>query len=423
MPTRRRAQLALVVAACCLALVTAWWTKARCLGDGTWTGGEEYTRWCYSDVFPLWFAERLHEGAVPYLDHPVEYPVLTGAQMYLAQQVVELADDAAVRPRLFYDVTALLNAASVLGVLVLLAAAGLHPRRLLWWAIAPTMVVYATLNWDPLAILCMVAAVVLHRRGRDGLAGLAAGLGVAAKLLPGVVIPFVVLTRLRQGDRRSAIAHVAAAAGAWAAVNLPVALVAPEGWRRFFDLNRERPPDFDSLWFLAERIRGMPLAVAGVNLWSALLLGAGAVVIVAVGSRCRPPGAWWELALPVLCWFLLTNKVYSPQYSLWLLPLCALVLRRLAPFAAFLVADLMVFAIRFPFFLGLTGSGLQAPTYDVLAVALLLRAALVGWILVEATLDHDPSLLGGAGPEPVAGALAQPRPDAAAATRSPSPAS
>lgn len=389
----RRVGVALVVAVCFLALVAGWWTKARCLADdGNWTQGEEYVRWCYSDVFPLWFAERLNEGAVPYVDHPVEYPVLTGAQMYVAAQVVELGEEAG-RPRAFYDVTSVINVVASLGVLGLLAVAGLHPRRLLWWAAAPTLVVYATLNWDPAAILCMVGAIVLHLRGRDTLAGVAAGIGIAAKFLPGVVIPFIVLARLRQGNVRAAVAHAAAALGAWAVCNVPVALVAPEGWRRFFDLNRQRPADFDSLWFLAERIRGGVFEVSFINTWSAIGVVAGAVAITAVGIRRRDPSAYWELALPVFCWFLITNKVYSPQYSLWLLPLAALALRRLAPFAAFLVADLMVFAIRFPFFAGLTGS-LQAPTYDILVVALLLRYGILAWILVESTLDHDPSLLG-----------------------------
>lgn len=388
-----RVGVALVVAACCLTLLAGWWTKARCLvDDGNWTQGEEYVRWCYSDVFPLWFAERLNEGAVPYVDHPVEYPVLTGAQMYVAAQVVELGEEAS-RPRAFYDVTSVMNVAASLGVLGLLAVAGLHPRRLLWWAAAPTLIVYATLNWDPVAILCLVGAIVLHLRGRDTLSGVAAGIGVAAKFLPGVVIPFVVLARVRQGEHRAAAAHAGAALGAWALFNVPVALAAPEGWRRFFDLNRERPADFDSLWFLAERIRGEVFDVAFINTWSAVGVVAGAVVITVVGVRHRDPSSYWELALPVFCWFLITNKVYSPQYSLWVLPLAALVLRRFAPFAAFLVADLMVFAIRFPFFAGLTGS-LQAPTYDVLAVALLLRYGILVWIMVESTLDHDPSLLG-----------------------------
>ena len=38
---------------------------------------------CYSDVVPLWSDERLDTGAVPYRDTTVEYPVLTGAFMWM----------------------------------------------------------------------------------------------------------------------------------------------------------------------------------------------------------------------------------------------------------------------------------------------------------------------------------------------------
>ena len=46
--------------------------------------GRQYTHLCYSDVIPLYYTEKLNEGAVPYVDHPVEYPVLTGAFMGVA---------------------------------------------------------------------------------------------------------------------------------------------------------------------------------------------------------------------------------------------------------------------------------------------------------------------------------------------------
>ena len=44
----------------------------------------QYLQLCYSDIPALYFAERLDVGAVPYLDHPVEYPPLTGLWMWLA---------------------------------------------------------------------------------------------------------------------------------------------------------------------------------------------------------------------------------------------------------------------------------------------------------------------------------------------------
>ncbi len=388
---RRHGILAgIAVLACTLTLAVGWWSKARCLGDGSWTGSEEYLAWCYTDIFPQWGIERLSEGAVPYLDHPVEYPVLTGAQMWLAQQVTQQFP-AGAQAVAFFHVTAAMNALLSLGVLLLLARAPVPPRRLLWWALAPALAVYAFLNWDPLAVLLLTAAIVYHLRDRDLAAGVAAGLGVAAKLVPGVVIPLIVGARLAQGRRRDALVHLGGAAAAWLVVNLPILVVAPQGWLRFLELNRERPANFDSLWYLAERVRGASFSVSTLNTGSAVLFAALTLVILAVGTRNRGPAQWWSLALPILAAFLLTNKVYSPQYSLWLLPLAALSLRRLAPFAGFLVADLALFLVEFPF-LGGVGGAAPAPGYDLFAVVLLLRSAMLAWVLVESTLDHDAAL-------------------------------
>lgn len=380
----RNRGLALVIALCCLTLLVGWWSKARCLlDDGGWDGGEQYLGWCYTDIVPLYGHRGLDEGGVPYFDNPdtpVEYPVLTGAQMWLAAQVSR----DAVR---FYHVTALAGAGFVLAMLLLLARAGVPPSRLVWIAGAPTLAAYAFINWDPLPALLLVLAVVTHLRGRDVASGIWAGLGVAAKLFPGVIIPLVVAARLAQRRWRDALGHAAAAGGAWLAVNLPVMVAAPEGWRRFFDLNRQRGADWDSLWFLAERFAHTDLSVSTLNLFSGLLFLAGAVLIGVVGARRRDPADWWQLALPILCWFLLANKVYSPQYSLVLLPLLALALPSPGAFWAFAVADIMVFAIRFPFLGGLEGL-MPAPGLGVFAFALLARAAVLAWITAATTLHR-----------------------------------
>src|SRR5439155_25386812 len=64
----------------------------------------------------------------------------------------------------------------------------------------------------------------------------------------------------------------------------------------------------------------------------------------------QPDTPRWHLGFPILVAFLLTNKVYSPQYGLWLLPWFALVLPDLRFFLAFEAADVAVFVTRFAFF-------------------------------------------------------------------------
>jgi uncharacterized membrane protein len=383
-PSRR---IAAVVVLCCVALAVGWWSKARCLvDDGGWRDGEQYFGWCYTDIVPLYVHRDVGTGAVPYVESALEYPVLTGAQIWLAGLVAD-------SPLAFFHVTAVAGAAFVLATIAVLAWAGVRPGRLVWMAGAPTLAAYAFLNWDPLPALLLTVAIVAHVRGADVVSGVAAGLGAAAKLFPAVVVPLVVAARLAQGRRRDALGHAGAAVGAWLVVNAPVMVLAPEGWARFLELNRERVANWDSLWYLASRIAGVQFAVPVINRWSALLFVAGGLVIAAVGMRRRDPARWWELALPILCWFLLVNKVYSPQYSLWLLPLLVLALPRPEAFWAFAVADLWVFVVEYPFLGGqVLETGRSAPGIGVFAFAFLVRAAVLVWITAEATWRSGPGL-------------------------------
>jgi len=366
-----------------VALAAGWWTKARCLTDGDgWINGEQYLGWCYTDVYPLWYAEKLDQGATPYLDHPVEYPVLTGAEMWLADAVGRVLPGETDGGR-FFHVTAAFGAGLLAWTFLLLRGEGLSRERLLRFVLAPTLVVYAFMNWDPLAVALCTAGLVAHRRGRDVEAGVFAGLGTAAKLFPGLLVPVVFATRWAQGRRRAAFAHAGSALGAWLAVNVPWMVVAPTGWRRFVDLSRERGADWDSLWLFADRLGWLHLDVGALNLASLLVFLGGAMLISWLGGRRRDPERWWELLLPLLAWFLLANKVYSPQFSLWLLPLMALALPSTPAFVAFAATDLMVFLVRFPY-LGHESGVDPGPGYPLFAAALLLRAAALCWVIVSA---------------------------------------
>ena len=54
-----------------------------------------------------------------------------------------------------------------------------------------------------------------------------------------------------------------------------MALVAPAGWARFLQLNRERPADWDSLWFYAQEVRGAIFDVGLLNVVTLLLFAGG----------------------------------------------------------------------------------------------------------------------------------------------------
>jgi uncharacterized membrane protein len=152
------------------------------------------------------------------------------------------------------------------------------------------------------------------------------GLGVAAKLYPVLLLGALLLVVVRSPRRRQDAGQFAAAVGAaivtWVAVNLPVYLWAPDGWKAFFTFNTERAADFGSIWFaldinevsLPEPLNLVAIGAAGVLL--------AAIVVLALTAPEPPRLA--QLAFLAVAAFLLVNKVWSPQYALWLLPLAVL---------------------------------------------------------------------------------------------------
>lgn len=396
-PSRqRRAGALAVTAVALLVLAGGWWAKVRCLGGG-WVDGEQYYGYCYSDVAPLWYRRGLDDGAGPYGSEPLEYPPVLALRIWLAAALAHALPGAATVVT-FSAVNGVLVVAELLGTLILLRRLGLGPARLLWWAAAPTLFLYAFYNWDTLPIVLLLGAVLLHVRGWHTASGVLAGLGAAAKVFPGFLVPLVVLALLARRRPRAALAHAGAAALVFGVVHVPGMLLAPDGWARFYELSSARGGHVDSLWYLLGWLGGPQPGPATLGVLSLGVFAVAAVAVVVLGTRRRRPEEWWQLVLPVLVCFVLANKVYSPQYTLWLVPLMALVLRRAAPFVAVVLSDVLVHAVEFPHLALRAGYGEGLP-YPVLGAAVALRAAALVWVAVE-VVRHPPGSPPGRQPVP-----------------------
>ena len=167
---------------------------------------------------------------------------------------------------------------------------------------------------------------------------------------------------------------LAAAAGvaAWAVLNLPVAVISPAGWWEFFRLNGERGADPDSLYNVVSGLTGWagldgrlapgetPSVLNAVSA-VAFALCCLAVGVLVVKAPRRPRMA--SIAFLVIAAFLLTNKVWSPQYSLWLVPLAVLAYPRWRPLLIWMALDALVWVPRMYFYLGTDEKGLPAPWF------------------------------------------------------------
>ena len=383
----RRIGLGTVFALLAGTLVLGHALKAPC-ASGEWSDDRQYTRLCYSDNVPQLAAEQLRGGRLPFLDACAdataecdEYPVLT----MWAMRVAAWISGPSITGYFYASAIMMWIAAFVIAFCLYL----LVGDRVLYFALAPTLALYATMNWDLLAVALATVGTLAYLRRRDVWSGALLGLGAAAKIFPMLlVVPFVAgRFRGEEPDRGTRLAW--AAVGTWVAVNLPFVLLAPTGWWEFFRYNAARLADWDTLWHLAcERTTGQTCTNTQlVNLASFGLFVAWVAVVWVLKARREPGFPRWTLGFPILVLFLLTSKVYSPQFSLWLLPWFALAFPRLGWFAAFELADVAVFVTRFSWFgryLGIDGglAGLPLGMFELAVAirALILVACVIGWV-------------------------------------------
>jgi uncharacterized membrane protein len=350
---------AVLLAASVAGMLLAFAQKVPCRAGITATGPaqgwlsypNQFQRGCYTDIYPLYYTEGLAAGKAPYAphpgSHPVEYPVLIGGAMQAVTWLVKNID-VTIRGRAFFDVTAVLLAVcAVAGVLATARAAGVDRRwQALMVALSPALILNAFVNWDLIALALMALGLAAWAARRIVWAGVLFGLAVATKFYPLIVFGPLLLLCLRAGRLREFAKMMAAAVLGWLAVNLPVMIAAPSGWAYFFVFSKERGADWGSIWYLFEHfnvpVLGNPQLDA-VNKLAEVFFAAAcvAIVVLALAAPRRPRLP--QLCFLVLAAFLMTNKVWSPQYVVWLVPLAVLARPRLWPYLLWQLAEVAYF--------------------------------------------------------------------------------
>jgi uncharacterized membrane protein len=400
--------------------------KAACR-SGDWNIYlKQFQAHCYTDIYPLYFQEQLSAGKVPYTGHPVEYPVLIGAAMQAVAWVVRPISDPSIRGREFFDVTVLLLVAfSLAGTLATAYLAGRSRRwTALGVALAPGLILAAFINWDLIAMGLVALGMAAWAARRTVLAGVLLGLAVATKFYPLLFFGPLLLLCLRAGRMRAFWTTMAAATVAWLVVNLPVAIAAPAGWGTFYGLSATRPADWGSIWYYFETERWPflgSLNLTWLNLLSAAVFAAGCVLIglltLAAPRRPRVP----QVFFLVLAVFLLSNKVWSPQYVIWLVSLVVLCRPRFWAYAVWQLAEVSYFFAIWAYLITIsTANGPLSPesvggiSPGVYFAALLARFAsvvILAALVVRDILRPEADLVRAAGDDDPAGGCLDNAPD------------
>jgi uncharacterized membrane protein len=378
----------IILALTCITLAFSWVQKSPCQ-TGDWQKNVQYTRFCYTDVLALYYAEGLNEGKVPYVDHPVEYPVVTGyfmGALGLPVHAYGVKHPEINQGQWFYNTNALvLSALAVVTAAVILALRRRRPWDAAIFGLSPIIFFTATVNWDFLAIGLAAIGIYLWARRHPAWAGVFFGLGAAAKLWPLFILGPLLVLALRSKTLDKWLWAALTTAGTWVVVNFPVWTWYHDSWLRFFQLNSERPIDWGTFWYVGRYLDGkwhsgangdqgpfqwLSNHIPSLNLLTYGLFGLAcvAIAILALAAPKRPRMA--QLAFLVVAAFLIFSKVWSQQYVLWLLPLIVLARPRWGAIIAWTVAEFCYFTAFYAELLGAGGKPVIPEGTFVLAATL-----------------------------------------------------
>jgi hypothetical protein len=365
-------------------------------------------------------AVALADGLLPYRDFPLEYPPLALVSMALPHFIWPFGEVTLdVYRWLFaaWEAVLVLALGFVLLRIVRLggdeggAGDSLDGRlrsvviRLIPLVIGVALAI--TWRFDLFPALLVMVALWAALDGRPGLAGFAIGLGVLAKLYPVAVVPALAIPWLFPLDVRRLARYGVALALTVGLVMLPFWLIAGSDAFAFLTYQAERGLQVESigggLAVLGGLLAGQPVEInhrfssvqvegAFADAWLAILplltlAGFGFLGIlgwrrvrreVAAGGAVSPATVA-TLAGAAILVLIATNKVFSIQYVVWIVPFAALLRGGRLWLALAVVA--LTMPIHPLLYEGLVGQ--QALSILVLNLRNALFVALLGWTLSD----------------------------------------
>lgn len=261
----------------------------------------------------------------PYLQSYIEYPVVIAVWNTLFAYLSPGGKE------FFFWNGIFLSLFSTLNIFLAWELARIYGRKNIspFLFLMPSVLFFTFYNWDVLALFFCLAALILFLGNRKILGALAATLGFWTKAFPVFVLLPVVFDLFRSRNFKDLLKIAIVLGTVSLLINSPFYLNSPQGWGVFFKFSSSRPPNLDSLWsgfyVATDRIFGTSfyykkyydLAVNWVYI-SLFILASTIYYIKKIRQNL--------LVSPIaesaffIALFLLTSKVYSPQYNLWLVP-------------------------------------------------------------------------------------------------------
>jgi uncharacterized membrane protein len=265
----------------------------------------------------LWpFSEKTLLGDTK-VQHPVEYPALTGLIMWLLSFLVSPSQTAVFD---YYRITAAFQ-------IVLLAISAYLIFKLVgkkygfYFILAPAVLYSLNRNWDIWAIAAMMLAIYLFEKKRFQLSAILLAVSIATKFFPIVLMLPIMIIFLRNKQIKLFIRYALTTAIAWTVINLPFVLINYEGWAYFYKFSAERGLGSASFFEITNII--LPsITFSSIHFYILNTLALVAVTTYFVRLKSVPTLA--ATSFFVMFGFILFNKQYSMQYVIWLSALAVL---------------------------------------------------------------------------------------------------
>ena len=308
-------------------------------------------------ILEQYISQQILKGHIPYHDFASEYPPLALFSFLLPGLLVHniLAYSWAYAFELLvFDVLVLFMIADLASFLKISVRNVLVVYTLLILAAGPILVC----RYDLLPAMLVLAALWAFIKGKNKLGWAVAALGIAAKLYPVIIVPLFIIYQMRNRQYGRFIKGGVVFLIVLCAISLPWLVIDAPGFWHSLTYHLQRGLHSESTYgtaLIAGQVLGMTtvngaLTYGSWNLSSPLADSLGEIsvfvtagcLLVVYGLFYRhlrkdsegdteaimsgPPAAGLiRYATLVIIVFMLTNKVFSAQYLIWLCPLLPLV--------------------------------------------------------------------------------------------------
>ncbi len=193
------------------------------------------------------------------------------------------------------------------------------PKRLWkYWIFAPTFLFYGIFNLDMITILTMILGYYLFIEEEYYLSAAILGLGTAIKIYPAFLTPLFFFACPRKKRTGSVTSFILT----WALLNVPFMIRDYQQWSYPYQWqiqnNFARTATDGSWWWIVHQLTG----------WDGTIIGRASLALFGILYGLF---LWKKHDLPlenkasgIMILFLLTDRIYSPQYNLYLLPFLVL---------------------------------------------------------------------------------------------------